>query len=343
MAELKQPYLSSPPIRDVAYAWLFMKGDSYLPGVLVSAYSILRTNPIADLVVMVTDDISQHAKNMLLKVVTHLFYVPYISFESKQMKTERQRQLYGTWIASSYTKWNALALPYKKVILIDGDTIHTENTDELFELQAPAMPTASPFVQPLGKIQTYFDGPVGLDGYPAHNTLLSIDLINKILNKGGVLPTSTPVVIEPSIDDYKEYIATIKAMQPFGFPECHSGFDEQSISHYYANIKKVPYTSIHQRYNYYPWKDGFIFSGDVPRIIHFFSDTKPWTVDFNKYPDVITWYKMAAAAIEYTGIAPKDINLLDANVKAAVEAKDEFIQKLIKTKDVLQIYGTMKV
>ncbi len=337
------PKLSSMPMHENAYAWLFMKGDFYLPGVLISAYSIRRTNPNADLVVMVTDDVSKHAQNMLLKAATHLFHIPYVSFESKQMKTERQRQLYGTWIASSYTKWNALALPYKKVILIDGDTIHTENTDELFDLQAPAMPMASPFVQPLGKVQTHYDGPTGLDGYPAHGTQLSTDLVNKILNSGGVLPTSTPALIEPSIDDYNEYLSTVKAMQPFGFPECHSGFDEQSISYYYANVKKVPYTTIHQRYNYYPWKDGFVFDGEVPRIIHFFSDTKPWTVEYNKYPDVTTWYKMAAEAIDVLQITPKDINLTQENIDAAKSATDDFITKFIETKSTVQVYGMLKV
>ena len=100
MSEKKIPNISSLPLHDNAYAWLFMKGDFYLPGVFTSVYSCLRTNPNADLVVMVTDDVSQHARNMLLKVATHLFSIPYISFQSKQMKTERQRQLYGSWIAS---------------------------------------------------------------------------------------------------------------------------------------------------------------------------------------------------------------------------------------------------
>lgn len=291
---------------------------------------------------MVTDDVSQHALNMLMKVATHLFYIPYISVKSKQMKTERQRQMYGTWIASSYTKWNALALPYEKVLLIDGDTIHTENTDELFELSAPAMPLASPFVEPLGKIHTYYSGPVGLDGYPTHGSTIELQVIDNILNKGGVLPTSTPALISPSISDYQEYLSMIKSMEPFGFPECHSGFDEQSISHFYLT-KKQSYVSIHQKYNYYPWKDGFLFPGDVPRIIHFFSDTKPWTIDFNKYPDVTTWYKMASAAIDATHITAEDISIKTSDVNAAKNAEDTFIGKFLQTNDVLSIYGTLKI
>ncbi len=319
-----------------------MKGDSYLPGVMISAYSIARTNPDADLVAMITDDVSEHARNMLLKVVTHLFHIPYLSFNSKQMKTERQRQMYGTWIASSYTKWNALALPYEKILLIDADTIHTENTDELFELAAPAMPFASPFVAPLGKIETHYSGPVGLDGYPLHGTEIDEKVIDAILNKGGVLPTSTPALIAPSMDDYIEYKSMVKSMEPFGFPACHSGFDEQSISYFYLS-KNRKYTAIHQKYNYYPWKDGFLFDGDIPRIIHFFSDTKPWSMNFNKYPDVTTWYKMAAAAIEALNIKAEDILLTTENVEGAKKIEDTFIKKFIEVEDVLQIYGLAKI
>ncbi len=337
------PVLSEAPKRPHAYTWLFMKGDAYLPGVFVSVYSVLRTSPAADLVVMVTPDISKEARTQLKKVATHLFEIPYISFKSKPLRTERQRQLYESWIAQSYTKWNTLALPYEKVLLLDADTIITENIDELFNLQAPAMPLATPYIKPYGKEPTYYKGPVGLDGYPAHGTLLDAEVINNTLNDGGLLPPSSQALIAPSMSDYYEYLETIDAMQPFGFPNCHNGFDEQSIAHYYTNVKNKKYTVIHQRYNVFPWKDGFTFNGDIPRVIHFFSDTKPWTVEYNKYPDVITWYKMAGAALKYTGSSPKDINIESSNVNKAGSAEDVFIHKYLKKKDVLQIYGLAKI
>ena len=342
MVKVNEPVLSSKPLHDWAYTWLFMKGDFYLPGVFTSVFSVARTMPNADLVVMVTDDVSQHARDMLLKVATHLCDIPYLSYESKQLKTERTRELYESWIASSYSKWNVLALPYKKIIQVDGDTIHTENTDELFDLEAPAMPLASPFVVPLGRLPSFYHGPVGRDGYPPHGTKIDPDVIDKILNVGGMLPTSTPAVIEPNLDDYVAYKQMVKDMEPFGFPECHSGFDEQSISYFYTTIKHKQFTAIHQRYNYYPWKDGFLFRGDVPRIIHFFSDTKPWAVDFDKYPDVITWYKMASLACKTTGIKPAGINISAVNTEAADAAEDEFIKNFINVTDVTEIYGMLK-
>ena len=337
------PVLSSPPKRRYAYAWLFMKGDFYLPGVFVSIYSILRTNPDADLIAMVTEDVSAKAREMLLKVATHLFDIPYISFNSKKLKTERQRELYESWIAQSYTKWNTLALPYEKVLLVDGDTINTENVDELFNLDTPAMPMSTPFMKPYGVMPNHYDGPVGLDGYPEHGVLLDKQYINDVLHKGGSLPLSCQALVSPSMEDFKEYLHTVEAMQPFGFPACNNGFDEQSIAHYYANVKNKVCTVIHQRYNTFPWKDGFTFTGDLPRIIHFFSDTKPWTVAFDTYPDIISWYKMASAALKYANISPEDINIKAEDVSNADAADDIFIHKYIKNKDVLQIYGIAKI
>lgn len=339
----KLPKLSDKPIRKNAYAWLFMKGDSYLPGVFVSIYSVLRTNPNADLIAMVTADVSAHAREMLKKVATHLFDIPYISFKSKPLRTERQRELYSTWIAQSYTKWNALALPYEKVVLVDADTVITENVDELFTLTAPAAPMAIPYLKPYGNVPSMYKGEVGLDGYPPHGTVLDINYINDALNKFSLVPISTPALVEPSMEDYSEYLHTVAAMQPFGFPKCNNGFDEQSIAYFYANIKKKPYTVIHQRYNIFPWKDGFTFNGDIPRVLHFFSDTKPWMVAYDKYPDVTTWYKMAGAAIKYADIQAEDILIKTNDVTKAATAEDVFIHKYLKNKDVLQIYGLAKI
>jgi lipopolysaccharide biosynthesis glycosyltransferase len=337
------PKLSPAQKRRYAYVWLFMKGDFYLPGAFVSIYSVLRTNPDADLVAMVTNDVSEHAREMLKKVATHIFDVPYISFESKSLRTDRQKQLYGTWIAQSYTKWNVLALPYEKILLLDADTITTENVDELFNLDTPAMPMANPFIKPYGNAPNYYDGPVDLDGYPEHGTKLTLDYINNTLNKKGVLPQSSQALISPSIDDYHKYLQMVSDMQPFGFPECHNGFDEQSIAYFYTNIKKEQFTVMHHRYNIFPWKDGFTYNGEIPRIIHFFSDTKPWIVDYDKYPDITTWYKMANAAIEYANISAEDINIKSSNTTKANDADDSFIHKYLKNKDVLQIYGLAKI
>jgi lipopolysaccharide biosynthesis glycosyltransferase len=335
------PEISSAPVYDNCYCWLFMKGDSYLPGIFTSVYSVWRTDPEADLVVMVTDDISEEAKTTLMKVATHLFYIPYLTFESKPLKTQRQRDIYKNWMSSSYTKWNALALPYKKAILIDGDTIHTDNTDSLFKLPTPAAPFSNPFAKPLGTISTRWKGPKGPDKYLTHGAKVTADEIKDTLYNGNVLITATAIVLSPSFDDYFEYIKTVKSMQPFGFEKCNNVQDEQSICYYYAVVKKQDWYNVHHRYNYIAWKDGFLNKGDVPYIIHYFSDMKPWMQKYNTYEDVITWYKMAGEAIKKTKIKPADIKLTVEDVNSANAATDTFIKKHMRVNSVLDILGKL--
>lgn len=331
------PEISSPPMHDNAYVWLLMKGDSYLPGVFTSIYSVLRTDPDADLVVMITEDVSQSTRTLLLKVATHLFMVPYLSFKSKPMKTETQRKYYESWINTSFTKWNMLAVPYRKALFVDGDTIHTCNTDDLFKIKAPAAPWSSPYAKPLGRIFDQFKGKRGSDGYALHETELPIKAFTDTFQKGGIIFTANSILLEPNLNDYAKYIAMLKSMEPFGFPPCHSGPDEQSIAYFYIHVKKVPWTNIHHRYNYVSWKDGYLSKGDVPKIIHYISPNKPWTMKYNEYPDVIDWYKMASAAIKATGVTADDIKIKQEDVASADKADDVFIKKFINVNNVLDI------
>ena len=329
--------MSSAPSKDNAYVWLLMKGSSYLPGVFTSVYSVKRTNPKTDLVVMETSDVSEESRNLLLKVATHICEVPYIKVTSKPLKTARQREMYSHWIDCAYTKINLLALPYKKVLFMDADTIHTDSTEDLFSLNAPAAPYANPFVRPLGKLYDHYKGPRGKDGYPLHAANISHILVSNILLKGGVLPISSSMLLEPSIQDYNDYINMLKGFKIFGFDKCINGYDEQSICYFYSTLKKKSWTAVHQRYNYIAWKDGFLEKRDFPKVLHYMSDTKPWHMKYNEYSDVITWNKMAYEAIENTNVNFSDLQLKEENVLLASSETDTFIKKFIDVDSVLDI------
>ncbi len=330
--------LSKKPTHENAYVWLLMKGDSYLPGIVTSIYSVIRTKPNADLVVMVTDDVSDSAKKILRKYATHLFDIPYLSFETKALRTARQREMYQNWFSVSYTKWNMLALPYKKAIFVDGDTIHTMNTDNIFEMKAPAAPFASPFMKPLGFSPNFINKEkLDTDRYPKHGSIVTLEEINNMLQKNGTVLTANMVLLEPSVDDYTKYIQTIKSMQPFGYTNCNSMFDEQSIVYFYTKIKNKNWTVIHHRYNYIAWKDGFLSKGDFPRNIHYISETKPWSYVDIKYADLITWFKIAGKAIQYAKITANDIFLNSDMIEKCSTAKDTYINKFIAVESVLNI------
>jgi lipopolysaccharide biosynthesis glycosyltransferase len=328
------PEISSPPINNNAYVWLLMKGDDYLPGVFVSIYSILRTNPDVDLVVMITEDVSDKAQNILLKVATHLFHIPYLSFKTNRLKTSKQDILYKNWKSVSYTKWVMLALPYQKTLFIDGDTIILANIDHLFDLPTPSAPFNNPFVKPLGKIPDFLDGKKGSDGYLLHGTCIPNSNIENIMKRNGMLLTASSVLLSPSLSDYHDYIKMVKSKEPYGSSTCHSMVDEQSIAEFYIRIKKFNWYNIHQRYNLIGWKDGFLSANDIPYILHYFSKDKPWSMTYNKWEDIISWYKMADESIKHTKIKASDIKLDIYNVQKAEKAKDTFIKKFTNNKNI---------
>lgn len=325
---INTPEISSPPVHDVCYVWLLMKGDSYLPGIFVAVYSILRTNPEADLVVMVTPDVSETAQTTLLKVATHLFHVPYLSFKTGRLKTDKQNQLYKDWKSDAYTKWNMLALPYKKAVFLDGDTIATTNCDELFNVNTPAAPFNNPFVKPLGYIVDYLEGERGSDGYLLHEANVSQKVIHTILHKHGSLLTASAVILEPSFKDYDAYIKFVKSKEPYGHRTCHSMVDEQSIAEFYTVIKNVPWVNVHHRYNMIGWKNGFLSQGDIPKVIHYFSPAKPWNLRYNEWEDVNSWYQMAAESLSKTGLLPAAIKIKSENVDGSLNTPDTFIRKI---------------
>ena len=117
-----------------AYVWALFKGDRYLAGVLISAWSIKRTNTKYDLICLVTPDVSNIGRKELAKICNKVIEINYIRVTRPKLKTTRQKELYKTWIDVSYTKWNILNLTqYKKVFFLDADTIVTKNIDSVFD------------------------------------------------------------------------------------------------------------------------------------------------------------------------------------------------------------------
>lgn len=320
--------ISDEQKHDNAYVWLLMKGDSYLPGIYTSIYSVLRTNPKADLVVMVTKDVSSTARNLLSKIVK-LVDIDYIRFNTRQLKTKKQQELYSKWLSVAYTKWNVLKLiQYKKILFLDGDTIVLHNIDHLFNLQAPAAPFNNPFVKPIGNINSHLEGKKGNDKYLLHDTLISKREVYNCLTKNGMIFTASTILLEPSDADFNKYIDMVKSMEPFGFSNCHSMVDEQSLAYYYSFKKNVNWINIHSRYNYINWKKGFLEINDIPYIMHYFSEKKPWNMKYDEWPDVICWWKMAIESVQKTNINCTDLYLDAEQYELAINANDDFTKSL---------------
>jgi len=253
-----------------AYVTLVMKRDGYVPGALVVGYSLRLTGTKAQLVCMVTHDVSAAAHHRLTLIFDHVPEVPYLQFECKRLRTAQQCRLYKQWVEMSFTKWNALSLTqYEKVLFVDADQVVFKNIDHLFELSAPAGTFSSPWAV------SYADrrGRVGPFGSKASANDKSRSVITGTLNPyftlkhGDIVPPSAicqgfceesfvcigaMVLLSPSLADFEDYQTMCEDWVPFGFENCHSMMDEQSICWYYYE-RAVAWTHIHPVYNFIPW------------------------------------------------------------------------------------------
>ncbi|ETO04457.1 hypothetical protein RFI_32939 [Reticulomyxa filosa] len=92
------------------YVTLVMCGDGYVPGAAVLGHSLRLVKSRHPTIVMVTEDVSEDAKTVLRALYDYVVTVPYIQYESKELKTSTQRQKYDSWKCQSFTKWNCLNL-----------------------------------------------------------------------------------------------------------------------------------------------------------------------------------------------------------------------------------------
>ena len=324
--------ISKPPVYDNAYVFLIMYGDSYLPGIFTAVYSVKRTNPEADLVVMVTNDVSVETCNKILLVATHLFYIDYLSYPTKPLKSEKQKVHYDSWISESYTKWQMLSLPYKLAIFLDADVIVLQNIDHLFNLEPPAGSFNSSYSKPLGPIHDFLVGARGLDGYLKHNEKIRPNIVKKILHGNSLVACASTILLAPNLKDYYEYCSVmerITSKEPFGL-RCASGVDEQSICYFYATVKNKTFTNIHHRYNHMGRKNNYIVHTDYARVMHYNSTNKPWKMKYNEWPDLICWYKIAAEGLSSTKLKASDIKLNDDDVSLAKKAKDLYTMSFMQ-------------
>ena len=309
------PKLSSAPTNEYAYVCLMMRGDKYLPGVLTTMGSIGLTSSKIDRVVMVTNDVSEKAKQEILKVATHIAMIDYLTFKTKPLATERIKQLYESWNSSAYSKWNALALPYKKIVFLDADLGIFHNIDHLFDRPAPAFLCNSPFVKPCGHLENPFTNDKNIDeyGYVKDGGEIPAKLVSNSLKHGPLTVVSAIAILEPNENFFEEYISMLRKLEPFGYDKVLSTVDEQSIAYYYGIHKSMKIYNIYQRYNHFVWKNNYLQSGDLPYVLHWFAEKKPWSFtmpEATKYTDILTWYKLTFLVAEKYSIQmeyPEDL------------------------------------
>ncbi|MBT7067457.1 MAG: hypothetical protein HN919_14230 [Verrucomicrobia bacterium] len=116
-----------------------MLNDNYLPGCLVLAAGLRRQGVQAPLIVLVTEDISNGAREALSHLYDHVLAVDKIYIPHARRQQRQDRPYYFTRIQVLRLGIDGdLGLDFDRVIVIDADVLPIRNYSALLELEAPA-------------------------------------------------------------------------------------------------------------------------------------------------------------------------------------------------------------
>ncbi len=122
-----------------AYVTFVMRNDSFIPGALVFAYGLRKQNTEADLICIVTENVSDHAKQALNILFDRVIVIDEIYVPHKDRHERQDRPfLFTRFHAFRLGKDGDLDGDYDKILLCDADLLPIRHYDSLFELQAPA-------------------------------------------------------------------------------------------------------------------------------------------------------------------------------------------------------------
>jgi alpha-N-acetylglucosamine transferase len=286
-----------------AYVTLLMKGDSYVPGCLVLASSLRRVESKADIICMVTPDVSLDARSVLAHpdLFTEVIPVDYITTPAFKLPNASVQKHYGDMNTSLMTKLNCLNLKgklkdkqkqYEKVCLLDADLLILRCMDNLFNLPAPA-----------GTFHSYWlTG--WQDPYPQNmktGDSVPYTAIQEALKRKHSYVVQTTVLLLPTtkpngediFPDIENYIQKFSAdTGDLGLSNLlatmYDTVDDLTVSTYFKN-----WTHIGQEYTCIPWRD----QQDHPYVRHYYHN-KPWTMHESDWPDLKPWFDEARRICE---------------------------------------------
>lgn len=307
-----------------AYITLVMNGDRYVPGAAVLARGLKRFNgpngtnshPIY---CMVTNDVSARAQEFLGRVFDRVLVVPKIEYKTTQMISNRQIQLYQSWISASFTKWAFLnpdifvdlKVP-DKVVFLDSDLLPRRNLDRLFTLSAPAIVVStwrSEVYQKGGIPEIYGDHIRGDlhfgEPIPRNKIAYCVNIKNEKRDKKDYTACTSGVtaMLTPDKKVYNRMIQILEHYKsksiPYGHPGVVNGHDEQMLAELMISpeFKRDPVCITAG----YAWDAGA--TQWVPEynraVIHYYGDQKPWFIPRNnKWGDTNEWWSVADLIIQ---------------------------------------------
>lgn len=122
-----------------AYVTFIIRNDSYLPGALVFAYALKLQRTKADLVCIVSENISERAISSLKQIYDEVFVIDelYVPHDRRHERQDRPF-LFSRFNALRLGEDGDLGKKYDKIIIADCDLLPLRNYDSLFDLPSPA-------------------------------------------------------------------------------------------------------------------------------------------------------------------------------------------------------------
>ena len=126
-------------MKKYAYVTFIIRNDSYLPGALVFAYALRLQKTKADLICIVSDNISDAAVASLKLVYDDVIVINevYVPHDRRQERQDRPF-LFSRFNAFRLGADGDLNKKYEKIIIADCDLLPLHGYDRLFDLPAPA-------------------------------------------------------------------------------------------------------------------------------------------------------------------------------------------------------------
>lgn len=124
-------------MRKNAFCTFIMKNDSYTPGILTFAYSIRMQKIDADLICIITKDISEDCVYAFKRIYDFVFTVDqlYVNNNNKQQRQDRN------FLFARFSIFKILEkkkMFYDRIIICDADLLPLRNYRDLLSLPAPS-------------------------------------------------------------------------------------------------------------------------------------------------------------------------------------------------------------
>eukprot|EP00762_Andalucia_godoyi_P006276 ANDGO_05839.mRNA.1 Uncharacterized protein R707 len=278
--ELLSEFQQVQPLHSHAYCTLVMKGDAYVGGALVLAHSLRQVAVDADIVCMITSDVSDAGCEALLLLFDHVVLVEYIDAQVLPYPGKRFKQLYA-WISLAFTKLRVLELVnYDRVVLLDADMLASRNPDALFAIHTPAG-----ICSILRKAED-----LSFHGKP-----IPVDIVKRSISDYGI--RGCCYVFNPKEQGGStEVDAILRRIDPaadFGERGKYIGPDEQIITEHYME----KWTHVSHSFGCPTWKEGDLLADGEKAVVFHYVSEKPWKTN-QEWPEFAWWDDVAKLVFE---------------------------------------------